>query len=166
MTPMTPVQPARLAALLLAGAAAACSSAAALPNYHGCATPLARSFQYCNTDLSHADRVEALLGLLTLEEKVGPCGTVVWFAPRSGSGLGSRWGRRVARRPPRQSCLPAAPCFMPPRTHAHAIPTPCRWPALEVKSKNARRHRGVVPSRGTLRTLSGVTLSTLRTITL
>ena len=46
-------------------------SASSLPNYHGCATPLAQSFKYCDASLSHAERVEALLGVLTLEEKIG-----------------------------------------------------------------------------------------------
>ena len=44
---------------------------ALLPNYHGCATPLAKSFAYCNVSLSYDERVDSLLALLTLEEKIG-----------------------------------------------------------------------------------------------
>jgi hypothetical protein len=42
-----------------------------LPNYHGCASALAQSFQYCNMTLSHSERVDSLLGLLSLDEKIG-----------------------------------------------------------------------------------------------
>jgi beta-glucosidase-like glycosyl hydrolase len=65
-----------LRALALCGAIAASAASAAapaggLPNYHGCATPLALSHSYCNLSLSHLQRVDSLLALLTLEEKVG-----------------------------------------------------------------------------------------------
>ena len=64
-----------LRALALCGAIAASAASAAapagVPNYHGCATPLALSHSYCNLSLSHLQRVDSLLALLTLEEKVG-----------------------------------------------------------------------------------------------
>ena len=34
-------------------------------------TALAQSFQYCNMSLSHAERVDSLLALLSLDEKIG-----------------------------------------------------------------------------------------------
>lgn len=45
--------------------------ASGAPNYHGCQTEAARRFRYCNVSLSIADRVEALLVEMTLEERVG-----------------------------------------------------------------------------------------------
>ena len=65
-----------LAAMLAAAAAALSFSAATaspsgVPNYHGCLTPLAKSFQYCNLTLTPSQRADALLALLTLEEKIG-----------------------------------------------------------------------------------------------
>ncbi len=46
-------------------------SSATAPNYHGCLTPLARSFPYCNLNLTHEARATSLISSLTLEEKVG-----------------------------------------------------------------------------------------------
>ena len=55
-------------ALALVAATAGASSA---PNYHGCSSPLARSFAYCNLNLTHEARTESLIASLTLEEKIG-----------------------------------------------------------------------------------------------
>ena len=44
--------------------------AAALPNYQECVSPIARNYQHCNTSLSHAERVEALISVMSMEEKV------------------------------------------------------------------------------------------------
>lgn len=46
-------------------------AATALPNYHGCASTLAKTFEYCDLSLSNSERVDSLLAELTLEEKVG-----------------------------------------------------------------------------------------------
>jgi hypothetical protein len=42
-----------------------------LPNYHGCVSELAKTFAYCNVSLGYPERVDSLLSLLSLEEKVG-----------------------------------------------------------------------------------------------
>eukprot|EP00040_Diaphanoeca_grandis_P036063 m.228606 g.228606 ORF g.228606 m.228606 type:complete len:784 (+) comp33542_c0_seq1:89-2440(+) len=52
-------------------AVASTAAASVKPNYHGCDTPLAKSFQYCNTSLTNTQRVDSLIELLTLEEKIG-----------------------------------------------------------------------------------------------
>eukprot|EP00299_Pterocystis_sp_00344_P008133 c2962_g1_i1.p1 GENE.c2962_g1_i1~~c2962_g1_i1.p1 ORF type:complete len:853 (-),score=180.57 c2962_g1_i1:68-2626(-) len=44
------------------------------PNYQACLTPLAQSFQYCNTSLSFDDRVDDLLSHLSLDQKIATIG--------------------------------------------------------------------------------------------
>ena len=41
-----------------------------VPNFHACLTPESKSYGFCDTTLSTADRVADLLSRLTLEEKV------------------------------------------------------------------------------------------------
>lgn len=71
-------------------------TAAALPNYQECISPTARTFQHCNASLSHADRVEALIGAMNIEEKIASlapdpsvghdCNVVTQQVPRLGLG--------------------------------------------------------------------------------
>jgi hypothetical protein len=42
----------------------------ALPSYQACGNDVARALPYCNTSLSHAERLEDLLSRLTLDEKI------------------------------------------------------------------------------------------------
>ena len=70
------------------------STSNALPNYHGCASALAKTFQYCDLTLTNEERVASLLNVLTLEEKVGlispdpsmgnPCFAHIHAIPRVG----------------------------------------------------------------------------------
>ena len=60
-------------AAALAGCAAAAtnSSSSGVPNYHGCLTAEARSFEYCDLNLTHEERSHSLISELSLVEKVG-----------------------------------------------------------------------------------------------
>jgi hypothetical protein len=53
--------------MVLLHGAALTTNVAAVPNYHGCLTPLAQSFAYCNLNNTNEERAMALVGLLTLE---------------------------------------------------------------------------------------------------
>lgn len=57
--------------ITLALASALAAGAAAAPNYHGCLTPKAQTFAYCDLNSTHEERAASLVALLTLEEKVG-----------------------------------------------------------------------------------------------
>jgi hypothetical protein len=73
-TPMmaAPSFAAALAAALAGCAAAATnSSSSGVPNYHGCLTAEARSFEYCDLNLTHEERSHSLISELSLVEKVG-----------------------------------------------------------------------------------------------
>ena len=73
-------------------------TAAALPKYmyQECISPTARTYQYCNASLSHVDRVEALIGVMNIEEKIASlapdpsvghdCNVVTKRVPRLGLG--------------------------------------------------------------------------------
>ena len=56
---------------VLAAAAAWPAIVAVVPNWKGCADNISQALPYCDTKLSHEQRLLALVSNLTLQEKIG-----------------------------------------------------------------------------------------------
>jgi len=50
------------------------------PNYHGCLSSTAQRLPYCNSQLPYEERVDDLVGRLSLEEKIGLISSVPDYA--------------------------------------------------------------------------------------